>query len=448
MIRFALMFLIAFFLNMNFTVLHSVRNTLAVVDLGSGGRSIAMFELFGAIPGAILMTWGLSVLLKRFSIQKVFLMALFGFLLFFLLFAFVLYPILIEWKNSGLASKWMLEGSSMIFYVMAELWKPALMGVLFWGLINEFTPLEKAKALYAPLMLAPSLGAAAAGPVISLCTSRVVWEVLPLAKELWTHSLILLMVIIAIFGGISAILYYALWHNFVGNNKQTETKSEKTSLIKSITTCFKQPELKLLSWMVISCYIAYSLGEVIFFDILKKQYATPEAYCSHMGKLSFYNGLLTILFALVITPFVLKRYRWTIGAIAMPICLLLTEGLFFVFLRGQFMWMEAAILFGSIQYCLCRSLKYTLFDASKELVFVSMPKDIKMQGKLIIDGICSRLGRGSAAGLSLGLVHIFGGILPSAFMAGIIAIGMGFSWMIATMRLGKSQAEQKEAQNV
>ena len=103
------------------------------------------------------------------------------------------------------------------------------------------------------------------------------------------------------------------------------------------------------------------------------------------------------------------------------------------------MWMEAAILFGSIQYCLCRSLKYTLFDASKELVFVSMPRSGKMEGKLIIDGICSRLGRGSAAGLSLGLVHIFGGILPSAFMAGTIAIGMGLSWVIATMRLGQKE---------
>jgi AAA family ATP:ADP antiporter len=439
-VRFALMFLIAFLLNINFTVLHSVRNTLAVVDLGSGGRSIAMFELFGAIPGAILMTWGLASLLKRFSIQKVFFLALFGFLLFFLFFAFGLYPLLVQLKNSGLATKWMLEGSSMIFYVMAELWKPALTGVLFWGLINEYTPLEKAKALYAPLMLAPSLGGTAAGPVVALCTSPMLWKTLPFAKELWTHSLILLMLVIAIFGTVAAVLYYALWRDFVGN-KRSETKTEKSSLMESLSTCWKHPELRLLSWMVISCYIAYSLGEVIFFDILKKQYPMPQDYCAHMGKLSFYNGLLTITFALVITPCILKRYRWIVGAMAMPICLLLTEGLFFVFLRGQFMWMEAAILFGSIQYCLCRSLKYTLFDASKELVFVSMPREGKMQGKLIIDGICSRLGRGSAAGLSLGLVQIFGGILPSAFMAGAIAIGMGLSWAIATMRLGQRQMQ-------
>jgi AAA family ATP:ADP antiporter len=437
-VRFALMFLIAFLLNINFTVLHSVRNTLAVVDLGSGGRSIALFELFGAIPGAILMTWALATLLKRYSIQKVFFLALFGFLFFFLFFAFGLYPLLIELKNSGLATTWMLEGSSMIFYVMAELWKPALTGVLFWGLINEYTPLEKAKALYAPLMLAPSLGGTAAGPVVALCTSSMVWKAIPLAKELWTHSLILLMIVIAVFGVIAGILYYALWRDFVGK-RGAEEKQERSSLTESLAACWKNRDLRLLSWMVISCYIAYSLGEVIFFDILKRQYPMPQDYCAHMAKLSFYNGLLTITFALVLTPYMLKRYRWVVGAMAMPVCLLLTEGLFFVFLRGQFMWMEAAIVFGSIQYCLCRSLKYTLFDASKELVFVSMPRSGKMQGKLIIDGICSRLGRGSAAGLSLGLVHIFGGILPSAFMAGVIAIGMGFSWAIATMRLGQKQ---------
>lgn len=442
-LRFALMFVIAFLLNINFTVLHSVRNTLAVVDLGSGGRSIATFELFGAIPGAILMTWGLSILLRRYSIQKVFCLALFGFIGFFLSFAFGLYPLLMKWKASGLATRAMLEGSSMIFYVVAELWKPALTGILFWGLINEYTPLEKAKTLYAPLMLAPSLGGTAAGPVVAFCTSSAVWTRYPIANELWTHSLILLMLVIALLGCIAGGAYYWLWRSFT--EKKQETKTERASLGDSLVTCWKNTDLRLLSWMVISCYIAYSLGEVIFLDILKKQYPLPQDYCAFMGNLSFYNGLLTITFALVVTPFVLKRYQWAVGALAMPICLLLTEGLFFVFLRGQFMWMQAAIFFGSIQYCLCRSLKYTLFDASKELVFVSMARDGKMRGKLVIDGICSRLGRGSAAGLSLGLVHIFGGILPSAFAAGAIAISMGLSWAFATMKLGQKQLKRQSS---
>jgi ATP/ADP translocase len=79
---FFLMFSITMLLNINFTILKSVRNTLAVVDLGIGASTIPIFELFGALPCSILMTWGLS-LLMRISIHKVFLIAMAIFLGFF-----------------------------------------------------------------------------------------------------------------------------------------------------------------------------------------------------------------------------------------------------------------------------------------------------------------------------------------------------------------------------
>lgn len=45
-----LMFNIFLLLNLNFTILRSLRNTLAVIDLGSGAHFIPVFELFGAMP--------------------------------------------------------------------------------------------------------------------------------------------------------------------------------------------------------------------------------------------------------------------------------------------------------------------------------------------------------------------------------------------------------------
>ena len=69
---FFLMFSITMLLNINFTILKSVRNTLAVVDLGIGASTIPIFELFGALPCSILMTWGLSLLMQDFYTQSIF----------------------------------------------------------------------------------------------------------------------------------------------------------------------------------------------------------------------------------------------------------------------------------------------------------------------------------------------------------------------------------------
>jgi len=91
---FFLMFTLFLLLNLNFTILKSLRNTLAVVDLGGGAHTIPFFELFGALPGAFLMTSLLAFLLRRFSIEKVFLSTLIIFLGFFLIFAIWVYPFL------------------------------------------------------------------------------------------------------------------------------------------------------------------------------------------------------------------------------------------------------------------------------------------------------------------------------------------------------------------
>ena len=332
---------------------------------------------------------------------------------------------------------------------MGELWKPALASILFWGLVNQHIPLAEAKRLYAPLMLGGSIGAILAGPIVSFCTSEALWKYFLLSSEQWTHALILMMFVVTILGVITAVLYYQLWLYFSQRSKEQVASSEHASSLKeSIRLCFQVPHLRLLSWIVIADYIAYSLGEVIFLDVLKIKFPKACDYCNYMGTISAWTGILTVISALFITPFILQRCRWVIAALATPLCLLITEGCFFIFLRGKIIsdtwfgwteteWMGVIILLGSLQYCICRAAKYTLFDASKELAFVLMPPFQKMKGKLVIDGICARLGRGGASTLSICLITVCGGVFASSLLTGIIAICMTFSWIFTTHRLGK-----------
>ena len=434
------MFSVVCLLNISYTILRSARNALAVADLGGGAGSIPWFELCGTMPGAVLMTLGLAYLLNRYSIRRVFFIVLAFFVSFFLLFALGIYPLLPfckSWiQNEAVASSIPVL-ASMLFFVMAELWKIALLTILFWGLVNQYVPLETAKRYYAPLMLGGSIGTILAGPFISFCTSDFI------SHHSWSMSLGLLVWAVAFLSLLTAWLFSLLWNLFMKDFEKIEKKSEEPapeplSVWSSILICCRSRYLLLLAWVTIADYVAYALGEVVFLDVVKQKFPNPRQYCDFMGTLSFWNGLLTAASALVITPYVLSKCRWVVASIVTPICILITEGAFFLFLcYPSFSFrLDVVVFLGAVFYCLVRAAKYTLFDTSKEISFVLLPPLEKMQGKLVVDGMCARIGRGGGSMLTLVLVQLSGSVLATAPIAGAIAILIAFSCVLATSRLG------------
>ncbi len=207
----------------------------------------------------------------------------------------------------------------------------------------------------------------------------------------------------------------------------------------SILVCFRSPYLLLLAWITIADYVAYALGEVIFFDVLKQKFPDPRQYCAFMGTLSMWNGILTAFSALVITPYLLQKCRWVVASLVTPICLLVTEGafLFAVWHPALSTQLEVLVVLGSLFFCLVRAAKYTLFDTSKEISFLLLPPLEKMQGKLVVDGMCARLGRGGGASITLGLIQIFGGVLAMVPIAAGLVVAIAGSCAFATSRLGR-----------
>ncbi len=430
-------------LSTSYAILRSARNALTVADLGGGAGSIPWFELCGTMPGAVLMTFGLTWLLNRFSITRVFFIALFIFVAFFVVFTFGVYPWLVH--ASGLTAKL----GSMLFFVMAELWKIALITVLFWGLINQHIAIENAKRFYAPLMLGGSVGTMLASPLVSLCTSDA------LSNKSWSVSLGLMTGFVFLLSGLTAWLFAKLWRQLSAQStpQQAATSSNepRLSVFESIRVCLSSRYLLLLAWLTIADYIAYALGEIVFLDVLKQRYPDPRIYCDFMGKLSLWNGSLTAVSALVITPYVLKKFRWSVASLVTPACLFLTEGAFFFALWHPSFSTNLPLLvaLGSLFFCLVRAAKFTLFDTSKEISFVLLPPLEKMQGKLVIDGMCARIGRGSASFLSLGLIQLCGSVAATIPIAGGVALAIGASCVLATSRLGalvearRGRAEQR-----
>lgn len=451
---FGLMLFIVSLINVNFSILRSMRNALVVADTGGSAAYIPYFELFGTFPASILLTWTLSRLMRVFSLRSIFSMTMLFFLTFFIVFAFWIYPhreaihTLLENKLGilfGLTRFKVIftHWPDMVFYIMSELWKVALLSVIFWGFLNQKLSLEQAKRFYPPLLLGSSIGTILAGPITVFCTSLFSWNNFALSSQRWQHSLYLLTAFLILCGLLTLFSFRSLFKRLqtthsapvqVEPQDSSEPKKEPfskrlLSLSSSLRFLMKSPYLSALLLIVIAEYVCYALGELIFLETLKSRYSSPSEYCQYMGSLSFWMGILTALSALFLTPYLLQSYRWSRTVLVTPILMVaITFGFFFVIYLGKVgIFVGAspitfAVVLGSIHFCIGRAAKYTLFDAIKELAFIPLTQEAQMKGKLIIDGIGSRMGRGTSSLLSIVLFLIMGGPGESAIFAGILAI--------------------------
>lgn len=442
---FGLMFLIVSLVNVNFSILRSARNALVVADVGGSAAFIPYFELFGTFPASVLLTWGLSRLMRIFSFRFIFTATTLFFISFFIIFAFWIYPyrgeiqFVLENKLGFLFAfpKFKVvftHWPDMVFYIMSELWKVALLSVLFWGFINQNLSLDEAKRFYPPLMLGSSLGTILAGPIVVFCTSHFSWSLFALSPHRWQNSLYLLTFFLIVCGFFTLLVFSALSKNLkpkIASSSEPvkEPFSRRLlSLSSSLRHLVKSPYLSSLLIIVVAEYVSYALGELIFLETLKEMYPSPSDYCQYQGNLTFWTGIMTAFSALVVTPYLLQTYRWSHTALITPILMILTTLAFFgVVCFGKIGLFPgaspvlAAVVLGSLHFCIGRSIKYTLFDATKELAFIPLDQETQVKGKLIIDGIGSRLGRGTSSLLSILLVLITGGLGESALFAGILA---------------------------
>lgn len=445
---FGLMFFVVSLININFHILRCMRSALVVGDTGGSAALIPYYELFGTFPMSIAMTWVLSRLMRVFSLRFIFLATSTSFLLFFVAFAFVIYPYRTEIQHLLETQVGILFGlpqlkaafahwPDMTFYVMSELWKVALLSVLFWGCMNQHLDIEEAKRFYPPLMLGTSVGMLLAGPLTVFCTSEWGWRLFTLSDQHWQHSLYALTLCLVLCGGLTMMLFGSLFEYLRARTPSPqELLSAKEpfsrrllSLSSSLRYMLKSPYLAALLFVVVGEYIAYTLGELIFLETLKAKFPTPADFCKYNGILTSVTSVLTACSALFFTPYLLKKYSWTTCTLIPPILMVVTTVAFFsVIYSGRagiltpVAFLAAAVPLGSVHFCFGRSLKYTLFDSTKELAFMPLDEEGQVKGKLIIDGIGSRLGRGGSSLLSLSLFTLMGGAGESALFAGILAV--------------------------
>ena len=157
------MILMIFCVSFVYTILRDTKDALIVTAPGSGAEAIPFLKVWCVVPSAIFLMLVYTSLANSLTKERLFYTVLTPFLLFFMLFAFVLYPnaSLIHPVESANYLASLLPDTAgfrgvvaiyrnwsyALFYILSEMWGSMVLSLMFWGFANDITKTSEAKKI-------------------------------------------------------------------------------------------------------------------------------------------------------------------------------------------------------------------------------------------------------------------------------------------------------------
>ncbi len=463
------MVIMGFLVCFNYTVLRNMKDALVITAAHSGAEVIPYIKLYAMLPLAILITYLFAKLSNRFTQETVFYIITSGFLAFFFVFAFYIYPardqlhtspppsFILNMLPSGLGGfipmyqNWTFS----LFYALSELWGSMVLSVLFWGFANEITKLGEARRFYSALSVAGNTASVLAGQVANYLTQTSYNPNIPFGKDEWEQTMDQQILLVLVAGIITLITFRWMNKNVLNNTDYAGVHEaarpvmpkKKLSMRESFSFLSNSKYLICIATLVIGYNLVINLVEIIWKDQLKVLYPLPSDYNTFLNNTSSISGLISTAFALVIA-FLIERFGWTKTALITPVVLFITSIGFFISLFSEsalgtyfvtmigFSPLYITVYLGAMQNALSKACKYSLFDATKEMVFIPLDHDVKLKGKAAIDGIGSRLGKSGGSALYQGLFVCCGSLSAcTPYVAALVTFAL-IAWMYACTSLG------------
>ena len=462
------MLLIFFLLSFDYNILRCLKDTLIITAEHSGAEVIPFIKVWVMFPTSVLMTFIFIRLSNRFSRETVFYVMLSLFLLYFFVFTFFIYPIRDSLHQDTTAEMlqtllpagckgfiamyryWIFTS----FYVMSELWGNIVLFLLFWGFANQITKIDEAKRFYGLFGVGTNFSGIAAGHV-SILIASFSFASEAIDADPWQTSLTQLTTLVLIAGLLAMALFYYINRVTMRDprlipqdSELKKTEKAKLSMRENIKYLFTSKYIICLTIIVIAYNIIINLVEILWKQEVRELNPNPLAYNTYMNEVTIITGILATITSLFISGNSIRKFGWTFTAMITPTVLLITSlGFFsFFFLKEypeitrnffNFAPLTLVVFFGSMQNCMSRAAKYTVFDATKEMAFVPLPPADKIKGKAAIDGICNRLGKSGGSVIYQALLLACSTITAcvpyvAAILFAIIAI-----WIISVQSLGR-----------
>ncbi len=454
----------------SYSILRNLKDTIILTAEHSGAEVRPFIKVWGMLPAAFVATWVFTRLRRWFSQHAVFYILVSAFVSYFLLFAFVLYPHSAELHLNRLGdflSAHLPQGFHGLialirnwtftsFYVISELWSSVILAILYWGFANDVTEVGEAKRTYGLLHFGANI-APIIGGALAIVFSEMI--VLPFLKDMtnsWGRSIIQLVLIITVVAVLAMTPYYWINKKIIPRKPAdapvksmfSEQKEKKISLRESIRYIAHSKYLLSLAMIVLGYNISINLTDVLWKEQLKRFFDNPHAMLEHMNMITMGIGSLATLGGFLFSVMVV-RLGWTFTAMITPLIMTVLATGFFGFLffgnalsaisLGLFgvAPVAMAVYCGSVQNCLSKATKYSIFDASKELAFLPLSPESKLKGKSAIDGLGSSLGKSGSSLIYQAFILFFGAVSAATPYIAVLLFVILSLWIFAVFSLGK-----------
>lgn len=464
------MLIMAFCISFNYTVLRDTKDTLIVTSVSS--EAIPFLKLYFVVPAAIIFMLIYAKLSNILSRENLFYVTIAPFIIFFGLFAFVIYPnreLLHPTETAAYFATILPKGFAgligcfenwtfSLFYILSELWGSAVLSLMFWGFANEIVRTVEAKRFYTIFTLGFNIALMVSGPMI-MYFSNMGKNVAP-GVDPWQTSLNYLMTMFMVAALTVVATYWWMNRNILTDKRfydpeeggKKKKSKPKMSIGESLKFLASSKYILSIAMLVIGYGMCINLVEVVWKGQLKIQYPNPNDYSAFMGFFSTMTGFITICMTFV-GGYIIRSKGWGKAAMLTPLALLVTGSIFFVFviskdyaastiaLIGTTPVMMAVVI-GMIQNIASKSTKYSLFDPTKEMAYIPLDQESKVKGKAAIDVVGARLGKSGGAFLYSMLLPLLGGLGPAVTtIAAVVMVVVILGWMASVRNLDKQYTE-------
>ncbi len=457
--------LMMLFILFNYNVLRDAKDGLIITAPGAGAESINFLKLYGSLTMAIAMMMVYSKLSLILSKQNLFYSMMSIFVVFFVIFGFILFPLkdylhaspetIALWQATYPRLHWVIpligNWTYSLFYVSAELWGSVGFSVLFWQLANDINSIEESKRFYPMFGVISSFGIILSGYFLYEITE--IYNYLEPAAR-WSHSIEWIINALLISMGIIIFIYYWIQKNIACDIPAYQPQSispfkkkKKLSFKDSMKVVLESKYIALIMSVIVCYAICLNLVEVTWKSQMKLQFPDTSEYVQAMGLISMSKGFITI-FLMILGSNILRRFGWLTTAIMTPLILLTTGTIFFSCIIFQDYYtglltvlhttpLFLVVLIGWVQNTITKSVKYSMFDPTKEMAYIPLEDGLRTRGKAAADGIGGRLGKSGGAMIQqILLVSIVGSTqMTLTPIIAVIFLVVASIWIYSVLKL-------------